>query len=310
MKLIAITPDKKRDYTTELTLEGLRDLGCDVVASNSGNGIEKCASDETILNTKDAHGVLSFFGKVRDNNPPKYYLLRHLKDRYKIAHIDGSEWTSTGYPNKNQLSLSLENPLMRRGQPWLNEEMMLLSDFYFKRECYPEDLSRGIIPLPFCLSKRHLIERKDKDIDVMCVFGHLTTGLRSLAFKVCHQLREKTNYRIVVTDKLRYETYTDVLSRSRIVIDAWGGGDNCDRFYEAVGANACCLYQKYNVVVENPFKDFETAVSYWDEESFIDRLQSLLSSKDLCYKIANNGIQHAKEHHTASIRAKRILDKL
>jgi hypothetical protein len=309
MKILAITPDRKRDYTAELTIEGLRDLGCEIVASDPGNGISIASSEDSILQERNADFVISFFGKVRDNRSPRYHLLKELREKYRHVHVDGSEWTFTGYPEQNQVSESLRVAARRRGNPWINEDMFDNCDAYFKRECYPQDVARGILPLPFSLSRRHMLETKEKDIDVMCVFGHTTTGLRSTAMRVCEKLKKETSYRIVVGSSLGPEEYRDVLSRSRIVIDAWGGGDTCDRFYEAMGAEACCLYQAYNVVVENPFEDNVNAVSYKDESSFEDNLMRLLSSKQESLRIGREGRRHAMQHHTTRHRAEKIIEK-
>ena len=310
MKIIAITPDRKRDYTTEQTLEGLKELGCEILATDVGNGVEISYTDENLLSRNDIDGVIAFFGKVRDNRPPRHYLAKMLKDKLPLIYVDGSEWTCTGYPMKDQVRDSLLDTRKRRGHPWLHEEMLSIAKHYFKRECYPEDLQSSIIPHPFCLTKRHLSHVPDKDIDLMCVFGQISTGMRQKVMDMCRSLREKTNYNIIVESNLQPEKYREVVSRSRIIVDAWGGGDTCDRFYEAVGAGACCLYQKYNVVVHNPFEDMHLAVEYWDEQSFIDRVKLLLNSKDLCLRIGDRGKQHALLHHTAQVRARKILQLL
>jgi hypothetical protein len=310
MKIIAITPDRKRDYTAEIVIDGFKKLGVEIIASDIGNGILDSFSESQILSVDDADFVVSFFGKIRDNNSPKYHLLDSLKNKFSIAYVDGSEWTYTGYQNKNQIINSLKNPRMRKGEPWINEKMRLLAKSYFKRECYQDDLESGIIPLPFALSDRHLIKNDDKDIDVMCVFGQNMTGLRKEVIEHCLMLKKVTNYNIVVSDNLDQNSYKNVISRSRIVIDAWGGGDNCDRFYEAIGARACCLYQKYNVIVENPFIDFKHAVSFEDMSSFADKLELLLKSEDMTFELGKSGFLHALEHHSSVNRAKTIIDSM
>lgn len=310
MKIIAITPNKKRDYTTEMVLEGFFELGVEVAATDVGNGINHALSDDEILSIKDADFVVAFFGKVNGNLPPRYYLLNHLRKKFSIAYVDGSEWTCTGHRNKNQEIESIKNPRLRRGEPWVFEEMFKVSKAYFKRECYPEDRDKGIIPLPFCLSKRHILNDNKKDVDVMCVFGQQFTGLRKELMQYCENLRNRTNYKIVVSNSLNASDYVDVLSRSKIVIDAWGGGDNCDRFYEAIGAKSCCLYQQYNVVVENPFVDFEHAVSFNDMESFDNNLRLLLNDERKTKKIGNSGFIHATKHHSSIVRAKKIVEKM
>jgi hypothetical protein len=308
MKIIAITPDKKRDYTTELIVEGFNKLGVEIVASDIGNGIDKSFSDQEIVSINDADFVIAFFGKVRNNNPPKHYLIDLLKDKFKIVYVDGSEWTYTGYQNKNQMLDSLANPILRRGEPWINEEMFSKCDAYFKRECYEQDFQRGIIPLPFGLMERHLLHNDIKDIDVMCVFGQHMTGLRKQVTEYCLKINSK--YKVVVANDLNPEIYKNVLSRSRIVIDAWGGGDNCDRFWEAIGSGSCCLYQKYNTIVENQFIDFQHAVSYNTIDSFIEKINLLLESKSLTSLIGQSGKDHGLTHHTSVERAKKIIEKV
>jgi len=310
MKIIAITPDRKRDYTTEQTLEGLKQLGCEIMASDVGNGIQKAYAEEQLLNEKNVDAVIAFFGKVRDNRQPKYHIAKLLKDRLPIIYVDGSEWTCTGYPTKDQLKDSLVDPAKRRGTPWLNHEMLTLANFYFKRECYTEDLRKGIKPHPFCLTQRHLIQSDEKDVDLMCVFGQTTTGLRKEVMQICMKLKQETNFNIVVQENVEPNEYRQLLARSRIIVDAWGGGDTCDRFYEAVGAGACCLYQRYNIVQENPYEDFQSAVEYWDPASFLERVSLLLNSKQLCLRIGDRGKQHALSYHTSEYRARKILQLL
>lgn len=310
MKIIAITPDRKRDYTTEQTLEGLKELGCEILATDIGNGIENSFTDEQLLSRNDIDGVVAFFGKVRDNRPPRHYLAKILKDKFPLIYVDGSEWTCTGYPQKDQMKDSLSDAKKRRGEPWLHGEMLSIAKHYFKRECYPEDLKNNVIPHPFCLTKRHLMHSPNKDIDLMCVFGQTSTGMRQRVMDLCQSLKQQTNFKIVVESNLNSEQYREVVGRSRIIIDAWGGGDTCDRFYEAVGAGACCLYQKYNVVVQNPFEDMYSAVEYWDEKSFVDRVKLLLNSSDLCLRIGERGKQHALSYHTSQVRARKILQLL
>jgi hypothetical protein len=308
MKVIAITPNKKQDYTTELIIDGFKKSGVDIFATDVGNGIAKSFSDKEILSINDADFAVSFFGKVRDNSPPKYYLIDQLKSKFKIAYIDGSEWTFTGYQNKNQAINSLNNPQLRRGEPWINESMLNSCDAYFKRECYKEDLKKGIISLPFGLLDRHLCNNDNKDIDVMCVFGQHETGLRKEVTNYCSKLSK--SYNVVISNSLDQRKYKEIISRSKIVIDAWGGGDNCDRFWEAIGSGACCLYQKYNVVFENEFIDFKHAVSYTDINSFIEKLHFLLESTELTNSIGKSGKEHGLTHHTSFTRAKKVIERM
>jgi len=311
MKILAITPDRKRDYTAEQTVEGLRLLGVDIEATGFGNGISSIVDDNRAVSFHyDA--VFCFFGKVRDNNPPKHYLLPFVQvSRDKIVYIDGSEWTSTGYRSEKQKDLSALNPEIRRGDPWINAEMLKNCGHYLKRETYPVDVKSGIIPFPFSMSKRHVVDTLDKDIDVMCVFGQNQTGLRRQVEDSCKKMSEIfSEKRFIVSNSLRPDQYLEALRRSRIVIDAWGGGDTCDRFYEAVGSKACCLYQSYNIVNPDPYEDMEHAVEYRSIEEFEHKLSILLSNKDLALKIGEKGFDHARRFHTTESRARLALLKV
>ena len=310
MKLILITPNKKQDYTTECIIEGFKKLNCTLYASDLGNGIVEAYDDEILKNElHDSNAIVYFFGKVRDNRPPKHHLFKDVKNVKKI-YVDGSEWTYTGYPEQNQIKLSLVYPHKRRGSFWVNEPMLQMVDFYFKRETYPEDQERGIIPLPFGLMDRHIINSTEKDIDLFCVFGQTNTGLRKEVYDICQKLSLEKKYKIIVSNSISNEEYKNLIARSRIVVDAWGGGDNCDRFYEAIGAKACCLYQRYQTIVPNPFIDNTHAISYSNINEFIDKLQFLLQQRDLSIEIGNEGYKHAIRYHSSIERSKSIIEKI
>ena len=312
MKLIAVTPEKKYDYTTSQIVEGLISLGHHITATSSGNGIDySCQDDDFIKESKSADAALFFFGKVRDNNPPRHYLVDKIKTPFeKRAYIDGSEWTFTGHQTQNQINMSMIDEACRRGEPWINNDMKEKCKFYFKRETYKIDQEKGIIPLPFGMSKNHILKEKNKDIDVFCVFGHVKTGLRQKVVDYCNSLSKNSNFNVVVSSDIPKNEYQDLLSRSRIVIDCWGGGDTCDRFYEAIGAKSCCLYQKYNVIVPNQFVDWQHAVSFKDMNEFDFSMQKLLSSKKITQEIGKQGFHHALQWHTVEQRAHTILEKL
>ena len=49
MKIIAITPDRKTDTIARMTIQGLHDLKCNVIATSMGNFVKKEYSDEEII---------------------------------------------------------------------------------------------------------------------------------------------------------------------------------------------------------------------------------------------------------------------
>jgi len=311
-----ITPDGKQDYLAELVIEGFRARGDILVASDLSNGIlasEVMSDDKFVKLSPQFDMLLVFFGKVRGNRPPKWHLLDQMKNvsRDRIVYIDGSEWTCTGWEANNQSRDSLLDPSKRRGEPWLNEPMLKRAGHYFKRETYQQDRLRGVVPLPFGLFDRHVLPESHKDIDLFCSFGHTRTGLRKNLIEACTQLQKlRPDMNIVVGSGYSRHQFSDMMSRSRIAVDAWGGGDCCDRFWEAIGARTCCLYQRYNIEMPFPFTDWIHAVSFSDMGEFSKCANLLLDNPDLTKQIGYAGLEHAGYYHTSFKRANSIMQKV
>lgn len=144
---------------------------------------------------------------------------------------------------------------------------------------------------------------------MFCSFGHEKTGLRKEVNAFMRKLRDDqdTKLKVVVKAGMSAEEYHDTLVRSKIVVDAWGGGDTTDRFWEGVGAGACVLYQRYNVVMPHPFIDFEHAVSFSSISELSNCLHRLVYSTE-AKGIGERGLAHALHYHTARHRAEEILN--
>lgn len=311
-----ITPDGKQDYLVELIIEGLRKRGVQIFATDQSNGIqpgEVLNDDEFVKAAKTFDALLVFFGKVRGNRAPKYHLLDSLKGfpRDRIAYIDGSEWSCTGWDGPTQAQDSLLDASKRRGSPWIDEKMLKRVGTYFKRESYQEDVARGIVPLPFGLFDRHILPPQNKDIDLFCSFGHTKTGMRKQVIEACQKLqKERPDKKIVVGAGFDRKTFSDMMNRSLVVVDAWGGGDCCDRFWEAMGASACCLYQRYNIVMPNSPEEWGQAVSYSDIKGFEKSANLLLNHPDIARVIGAQGNSWARQHHTSKSRVDTIMQKV
>ncbi len=64
MKVIAITPDQKLDAVVPVVMEGLYDLGIDVIATDFGNGVKKVYSDyDVVKHSKDADYIFVCGGR-------------------------------------------------------------------------------------------------------------------------------------------------------------------------------------------------------------------------------------------------------
>jgi hypothetical protein len=310
MNILCITPNLKQDYIAELVIEGLKKTDYNVFFTDYGNGVEKVIHDNEIKNINFDY-IFSLFSKIRDNKPPKNYLLDKFKNISKV-YIDGSEWSFNAYPEKDQIQNSLKNPSFRKGKNWIDKDMYKKCNFYFKRECYLEDIKMGIIPFPFGLLDKHIKEVKyeNKIYDIFCCFGHELTGLRKEVTEYCKWLKNNTNYKIIIENKIPKEQYEYFLKNSKICIDAWGGGDCCDRFWEGIGNKCTLLYQKYNIEIPDKYSSWKNAVEFSTLEEFKQNINILLNNDSLCENIARNGFEHAIKYHTSKKRIEYIFNKI
>ncbi len=309
MKIIAITPNYKQDYLVETIIEGLKKLNCHIIATDLGNGIDRAYDDDDVRHeAKTADLVLAFFGKVRGNNPPKHYLLHHI-DRWDItAYIDGSEWTCTANPYFGQVEKSRLDPSYRRGEPWNNNHMLKNCRWYFKRECYPQDVELGIVPLPFAIVDRMVHHGDAQRVnDVFCSLGQDITGLRKEAKQASIELVNE-GFNVFNQSGMQYGDYKKQLASSKIAIDAWGGGDCCARLWEIVGNRVCPAYQKYNIVIPHPFTDMENAIEYSSKEELKSKVQIALFDEKLLTHMTDECYEHAVKYHTSHARAQYMLD--
>lgn len=223
--------------------------------------------------------------------------------------------TASGHPLPGQVEAMRLDPKLRQGKPWLDTEMLELADYYFKRECLPEDeLYAGILPIAFGMLDAYVtpVPRYGKDWDLFCCFGHTLTGLRQeIVEEVTRMQGRRRDRKIVIRDRLSAREYKEGLARSKIVVDAWGHGDNCYRLWEAAGAEACVLYQRYQVLTgPDWFREDEEAVSFSTVESFRERAALLLEDRALAQSIGRRGARLAREKHTGKARVGYILRRM
>ena len=323
MKVIAITPDRKFDAVAPSVIEGLYDLGFEVIATDPGNGVRRVYSDlEVIEHSKDADFVFAFWGKLRGNNPPKYYLLEEINRPEITAYIDGSEWTATGYQDTSekifapwvgkdinrQIYDSKMNPERCKGNPWINEKMFKYCKWYFKRECYKEDVLSGIIPFNVgCINKYFgNFDNVEKEIDIFCSYGHVMTGLRYETEQVCKNLK-KEGFNVVFAENLGHEEYLKTIAKSHISVSAWGAGNSCMRLWESMANKTCCFRQETVIEFPNAPEDGKHCVVYSTPEEFEKKIRYYLKRKDLCVKIGESGFEHAKMYHSSKAKVEYML---
>lgn len=313
MKVIVICPKEKRDYLATHFIEGLYDNGVDVYATDFGNSVKTVYKDSEILDhSKSADYVFYIWGQGFSG---KEYLVKQINRPEITAYIDGSEWTYRGKPsNPNQVR---EN--IHRGEPWIYEEMFNYCRWYFKRECYPEDKDRGIIPFPFGCENSYFKDSsiEKKKWDVYLSFGHLGQGLR-------HDIHQTLNTEYYKDYSIRFneptddtrrscrksslDEYFDGISNSYICPSAWGGGIWCAREWEILANGSLCFMQKPIVLCPNKPLDGIHWVEYSDMNEFEEKLNYYLKDKELCLNIGRAGKEYALKYHSSKAKVKYALD--
>jgi len=313
MKIITINPYNSPDFLANTILEGfskIKDL--EIIASAPNQYIKNIYNDQEIVaHSKDADYIFIIWDKSKDDRPqPKYYLADIINKPEKTIYIDGSEWTYNGYPNPKiqQVMDSKIDPKKRKGYPWIWEEMWQKVAFYFKRECYQEDIDDfGCIPLPFgILDKYYSNINVKRDIDLYVGFGQNDTGLRNDIENYVKAL----NLPKVVVNKFPYDQYLLMMARSIMTVDSWGGGDCNARFFEIIANGSTLFCQKYNIIIPYPFVDGETYIEFKNMDEFHEKLHYYLKNIDKALEIGRRGYVHGLTYHTSLKRVEYIFDIL
>ena len=334
MKVALITPYKKKDGLIPVIVEGLYDHGVEVIASDPGNGVrpEDVRSEgEFVSYARAADFIFVLWGKGPDsrwpgsyvNRFPKYHLLDEINRPGKTIYVDGSEWTHTGHPETFEMVdnpfsggrkipiQALEaklDPSRYRGEPWINEGMLKKCKWYFKRECYPQDVERGIIPLTFGCEKKFFGEMNHpKKTDIICSFGQIYTGLRVEVQAICENLKSE-GFSVKVVKGLNYQDYLKEISSAYISVSAWGGGNCCMRMWESMANKTCCFVQKPQIVFPNIPQDGRHYVEYSTPKEFEIKIREYLKNKEKCVQVGRNGYDFVKDSHTGISRVKYIFN--
>lgn len=295
MKILLINPYDSPDYLYRSILEGLVKSNITLYFTNPDKYCTNLVSDEdAILLSKDVDYIFTFFDKEKLSvrPQPKFYLLDRINLPNKTLYIDGSEYNWTAYPNKTS--------------DLLRPEMLVKCKYYFKRECLPEHIKKGIIPLPFASNDEYFSNNDiTKSIDVLCSFGQTDTGMRKIAVEACTELRNE-EYNIITTP---VTDYYNTIRKSWITIDAHGGGECNARMWQIMANKSCLFAQKYNIVYPH-LDDNEHYISWTDKEDLKNKIKYFLGNKEKLSYIINNSYNNIINNHTSIKRVEYIFNEL
>lgn len=296
MKILAITPNGKHDYLVSSIIEGLKKTDLNVVYTGWGNGEPSRSSiDRCIEFAKECNIILAFWGKCKWNGvpEPRYDIVDLVNGWNKTAYIDGSEYNYTGFPKVTNETL--------------HPEFLKLAKWYFKRECLPDHVKHGVIPLPFAAvdSDFYNLSPVEKDIDVLCAFGQTNTGQRKSAIEACEELKRE-GYNII---NHKVSNYSECMNRAWITVDAYGGGECNARTFQVMANHSLLFMERYNIVIPN-LVDGEHYVSWDNKEDFKKKVKKYLDNKEDINKLTVNSYENVLENHTSKARVEYIFDQI
>jgi hypothetical protein len=292
MKIVCII-SPYYDYLTGSIIEGLQELGHDIIASEESNYAVK-SSDSRIRRGVESADIIVVFS----NRKVRTWLVENVQNPAKVF-VDGSDFQS--------FSVCPD----------------MLFKVIFKRElnkCWINKQPEHVYPLPFAAEKRYFKHTEcSRNINVSFAANLNNNTMR---YSINQRLLNRGDNAIFaggtgecayVPKKLKgkpIETpkYRELLYRSKIAINVAGAGYDCARYWEIVAAGAMLLTQELDIQMPNPFVDGEHYVVFRSLDEFQEKLDLLLADPARVAAIASSGYEHLVKHHTTAARAAYFLD--
>jgi len=329
MKIIVIVPRREEFLACEV-LKGLHRKGVELITTAPLTNIRDAytktspvsigaedipdtkfySDNEIIEHAKSADYIFILWSKFATRNDfnfgGKLYLLDKIKAPEKTVFIDGSEYSWSGHIIANQSRKDISS--CTKGLPWINEEIRDLAKWYFKRETYADDITENnIIPCPYPFRIEDRQQPKNRDIALLCAFGQTGTGLRAEVQSACNNITHELPILANKQDGGRLR-YLELLSRSYMTVDAWGGGDCTVRKNEAHMNSIALCKQAWGIVEPYPFEDGKNIILYNTTEEFVEKTNYYLKNLDELLEIGKNGYKHAIKYHTTEKRIDYIFN--
>ncbi len=291
MKISYINPPVF-DYLSSTLIEGLKDLGHEVISLNESNYGSKIARKKFIKATNSSDLLIIGSGA--------FICYNILKDIFhdKVVYIDGSDYPEIYLPNGIKINLVFKRELLR------------ISDFAE---------NKLIFPLPFGAEKRYFQESKlNKDIDVSFI-SSLNNYMRRSAHQALSKKFKGRSY-IEGTGERAYDgiakkplptpNYYNLLQRSFTSINIPGYGWDCARYWEIIANRTCLITQRLEIKIPYPFIENEHFLAFSNIEEMVEKIDFALSRRNLIKEIVENAYDHLVQHHTATRRAEYLLEQI
>jgi hypothetical protein len=295
MKIVCIQ-SPYYDYLTATIIEGLQELGHEIIASENSNYATKNPDIKVKKAMESADLIIVF-----SNYDVRRYLVEDIKNPM-IVYVDGSDSQDFSIPSN------------------------ILFKAVFKRELHKfwEPIPNNLIfPMPFAIERRY-INRSEKARDIPVSFA-ATLGTNTVRYSAYHALKalKIEGAWIGGTGERAYVgkgdskgvpaptgKYRNILERSMISINSIGGGYDCARYWEILASGAMLLTQDIEIQMPNSLVDGQHCVVFRNSEELVEKLNYYKSRPDEVDRISQAGSAYALSHHTTAKRAEYFLEKI
>ncbi|MRS03929.1 glycosyltransferase family 1 protein [bacterium] len=281
------------DYLTATLMEGLQELGHEIVSSEHSNYTQRTSNRQLRDLSENADLII-----VGSNRKVRTWLVEDIDNPHKVF-IDGSDQQGFNvYPH-----IPFKAVFKRElNQKWINTT------------------EEPIYPLPFAAEKRYFVNRADKrDIRVTFAANMNTNTMRNSVYQ---RLKNKNDPGIFcgTTGEGAYRTqnclgmptetpkFRRLLSQTQIGINVAGAGYDCARYWEILAACALLMTQELDIIIPHPFTDGVNCVVFKSLDEFDAKLDQLLSNPAAISEMAEAGYQHLLRYHTTAARASYFLN--
>jgi hypothetical protein len=283
------------DYLTATLMEGLQELGHEIISSENSNYTQS-TPDRRLRKLSESADLII----VGSNKKVRTELIEDSDNPNKIF-IDGTDGQEfCVYPH-------------------------ILFKMVFKRElnkCWNSSTGEPIFPLPFAAEKRYFCNTPNKRTTKVLFAANMKVN--PMRYSIHQRLINRNDPDIFCgsTGEVAYrknkclgtpiETpkYRKLLSQTQIGINVAGAGYDCARYWEILASGALLMTQELDITIPNPFTDGINCVTFKSLDEFDEKFEYILADLSNVKHLAEAGYKHLLKHHTTAERAQYFLNKI
>jgi SAM-dependent methyltransferase len=281
------------DYLTATLIEGLTEIGQEVVCSEASNYGRALPDAELVQVAEQADLIV-----IGSNVGVRHHLMQSVVNPRKVF-IDGSDFAGLGVPTAIRFKAVFKRELCRKtlgGPP------------------------SGVHPLPFAAEKRYFMATQPKkDILVSFIANMDTNPLRNSIHVRLQNMQNpavvsgSTNERAYNPGSARQApvdtpVYRQLLGRSMISVNVPGAGYDCARYWEILAARAMLMTYEPDILIPDGFTDGVDCATFASLDEFDSKLKFYTANPERAVRIAENGTLRLMQHHTTARRAYYFLE--